>query len=305
MTARGRDPLTCPADASQSPMPPQRPRTWWRTAVRVIDRIQTHNLGLLAGGVAMYCLLSIFPGLAAAVLLYGLFATPADIAHHMSVFAGVLPPGTWQIFKTELEDVAAHDHGTLSVAAALGLLIALWSARLTMSALMTAMNIAFEVVERRGFFRHMFVSVLLTLGAVVGFLGMLLVGIVIPIALLMLGSSFWIRLVVTVVRWGLLWVFAVVGLALLYHFAPAQRPKRWRWLSYGSVLTATCWLLVSGLFACYVRFLASYDRTYGALGSVVVLLVWFYLLAYIVILGAELDAEISTGAGSAGTQPSA
>jgi membrane protein len=275
-------------------LPPRRLRDWWRIAVRVTDRVQLHNSGLLAGGIAMYGLLSVFPGLAAAVLIYGLFATPADIAYHMSIFAGVLPPGTWQIFRTQLQALAAHDHSVLTVAAGLGLLVALWSSRLTMSALMTATNIAFEVREKRGFFFQIFVSVVLTLGAIVGFLAMLLLGIVIPVALMVLGTSLWVRIVTTVVRWGLLWVFAVVGLALLYHFAPARRPNRWRCLSCGSVLTATCWLIMSGLFAWYVRFFANYDRTYGALGSVVVLLMWFYLLSYIVILGAELNAALNT-----------
>jgi membrane protein len=290
---------------SQSGAPPSSPfptstqrqrlslHDWWRVIVRVVDRLQTHNSGLLAGGIALYGLLSVFPGLAAAVLIYGLFATPADIERHMSVFAGVLPPGTWEIFKTQLQDIAAHDHGALTVAAGVGLLLALWSARLTMSALMTATTIAYDVPERRGFFLQIFISLLLTLGAVLGFLAMLLVGVVVPVALLILGTDLWVRFSLTIVRWLVLWGFAVVGLALLYYFAPARRPMRWACFSCGSVLTATCWLIVSGLFALYVRFFASYDRTYGALGSVVVLLMWFYLLSYLVVLGAEVNSAVA------------
>lgn len=251
-----------------------------------------HNSGLLAGGIAMYGLLSIFPGLAAVVLIYGLFATPADVAQHMQVFAGILPPGAWAIFNEQLQKVAAHDHGALTIAAAIGLLLALWSARLTMSALMTATNIAYEVPERRGFFLQILMSLLLTLGAIVGFLAMLLVGIVIPVTLAVLGTSIWVQVAVTIVRWLVLWLFVVVALALLYRYAPARRRARLRWVTWGSTLTATAWLILSGLFALYVRTFGSYDETYGALAGVIVLLMWFYLLSFIVILGAEINAAI-------------
>jgi len=280
-------------EVDPGPRPRLGMRDWWRIAVRVIGKVQQHNCGLLAGGIAMYGLLSVFPGLAAAVLIYGLFATPAGVARHMSVFAGILPPGVWDIFNAQLQKVAAHDHGALTIGAAIALGLALWSARLTMSALMTATTIAYEVPERRGFIVQILISLVLTLGAIVGFLTMLLIGVAVPVALVVLGTDLWVRMVVAVLRWGVLWVFAVLGLALLYHFAPARRAGRWRCLSCGSVLTATLWLAASGLFALYVRMFASYDRTYGALSGVVVLLMWFYLLSFSVILGAEMNAAIS------------
>lgn len=241
----------------------------------------------------MYGLLSVFPGLAAAVLIYGLFATPADVSRHMSVFAGILPPGAWDIFNAQLQKVAAHDHGALTIAAGIGLLLALWSARLTMSALMTATNVAYEVPERRALLFQILISLLLTFGAIVGFLVMLLVGVVIPVALVVLGTDLWVRLAVAVLRWAVLWVFAVAALALLYHYAPSRRAGRWRCFTCGSVLAATLWLGVSGLFAFYVRSFGSYDQTYGALASAIVLLLWFYLLSYVVISGAELNAAIA------------
>jgi membrane protein len=267
----------------------RRPR-WWDLARQVVARLDRHNSALLAAGIAMYGLLSVFPGLAAAVLIYGVFATPSSISLHMRVFAGVLPPGVWQIFNAQLHNVAAHQHGTLTVAAATGALIALWSARLAMSALMTATDIAYAIRERRGYFLEMLISMLLTLGSIVGFLLMLVVGVIVPLALALLGSGFWITLAVTVLRWLVLWVFAVVGLALLYHYAPARRVAHWRCLTWGSVGAASVWLVLSAIFSLYVRFFGSYDKTYGALAGVIVLLMWFYLLSFTVVAGAELNA---------------
>ena len=260
--------------------------------MQVTRRLQTHNAALLAAGVAMYGLLSVFPGLAAAVAVYGLFATPARVIEHMRFFSGVLPPDVWTVFNMQLQSVAAHDHGALTVAAAIGLLIALWSARLTMSALMITTTIAYEHPERRGFFRQILISLVLTLGVIIGFVAMLLIGVVVPLALAMLGTSPWIQLIFNVLRWVLLWTFAVIGLSVVYYFAPARAHARWRWMSWGSVIAATVWLAASGLFTLYVHVVAGYDRTYGALGGVVVLLMWFYLLSYIVVVGAELNAVL-------------
>jgi membrane protein len=198
----------------------------------------------------------------------------------------------WDIFNAQLQMVAAHDHGALTLGAVIGVLIALWSARLTMSALMTATNIAYEVPETRGFFFQLFISLVLTFAAIAGFLAMLLVGIVIPLALAVLGTSSWVQEGVTTARWLLLWLFAGTGLGLLYHYAPARRGARRHWITWGSALTATFWLLLGGLFGIYVRSFANYDQTYGALTGMVVLLMWFYLLSYSAILGVELDAAV-------------
>jgi membrane protein len=271
-------------------------RGLWQLSAQVAGQLRRHNAALLAGGIAMYGLLSVFPGLTAAVSIYGLFATPDAIVRHMKVFAGILPPGVWDIFRAQLHSVAAHDHGTLTIAAAAGIVIALWSARLTMSALMTATSIAYEAPDRRGYLRQLATSLALTLGVIVGFVAMLLLGVVVPLALAVLGGSSPVNLTVNLLRWTLLWAFAVLGLGIVYYFAPAHAGVRWHWLSWGAVVAATLWLAASGVFAVYVRMFATYDRTYGALAGVVVLLMWFYLLSLFVILGAEINAALEPAA---------
>lgn len=280
----------------------ERRRPWpWQVTARVAQQLRRHNAALLAGGIAMYGLLSVFPGLTAAVSIYGMFATPEAIIRHMKVFAGILPPGVWDIFRQQLHNVAGHDHGTLTLAAAAGIIIALWSARLTMSALMTATSIAYEAPEKRGYLRKLATSLALTFGVIIGFLAMLLLGVVVPLTLAVLGGSQPVNLSVNLVRWALLWAFAVLGLDVVYYFAPAHARVRWHWLSWGAGVAATLWLAVSGLFAVYVRVFATYDQTYGALAGVVVLLLWFYLLSLFVILGAEINAVIEPASPTSST----
>ncbi len=257
-----------------------------------MKRLGSDNVTLVSGGLAMYALLSVFPALTVIASIYGMFVSPEDVVRHLGVFSGVLPPGVWNVFSSQLQNIASRGQGTLSIAAVLGLLIALWSARSAMSALMTATNIAYREQEKRNFFVQILISLALTAGAVIGFLAMLLLGVAIPVALKVLGTAEWVQWAAGVLRWILLWLFAIAGLAFVYRYAPARQPARWHWVTWGSAITATLWLAASGLFAVYVRTFANYGKTYGALGGAVALLMWFYLSSILVVLGAEINAEM-------------
>jgi membrane protein len=268
------------------------PVGWWDVAVRVKGDIARDNVSLMSAGLSMWALLSVFPALTAAVSIYGLFETPAGVVQHLSTLSGILPPGVWQLFETQLQDVATRAGGSLTLAALVSLLIALWSARSGMSSLMTATNIAYREHEKRGLIRQFGLSLLFTIGAVVGLLVFLGLALVVPFALEILGTGGRVHMMAEVLRWFLLWGFAVLALAILYRFAPAREQARWHWVSWGSMIAATLWLAGSALFAFYVHTFASYQKIYGALGSVIVLLLWFYLSSFFVVLGAEINAEL-------------
>jgi membrane protein len=191
-----------------------------------------------------------------------------------------------------LQTVAGQAQGSLTFAAIAGLFIALWGAKAGISALMVASNIAYAEAEKRGFFRQTFVSLLFTVAAIVGFLLALSLGVVLPVTLEVLGTQPWVQVVAGALRWIFLWAVAVVGLAALYRFAPSRERARWRWVTWGSAVAATLWILVSVLFAWYVESFASYAKTYGALGGVIALLMWFYLSSFTIVVGAEINAEM-------------
>jgi membrane protein len=265
---------------------------WWDIIVRVKSDLSRDNVSLVAGGLAMYALLSVFPALAAALSIYGLLFTPADVIKHMNALSGLVPPGVRDIFNSELQDVARRRTGTLTVAALLAVLVALASARSGMASLMQAVNIAYHEREKRGFFKQLMTSVSFTLGAILGVIVLLLLAVAVPMVLKTSISSPWVESIVATLRWALLWAFAVLGLAVTYRFAPARELARWRWVTWGSVVAATLWVTGSLLFAFYLRTFGSYAKMYGALGGVVVLLLWFYLSSFFVVLGAKLNAEM-------------
>lgn len=267
-------------------------RGWWDVAMRVRKALTQDNASLVASGLALYALLAVFPALAAAVSIYGLFASPQEISQHLQTVGGMLPEDALRILNEQLSQLANRGQQTLSVGVIAGILIALWSARKGMTALMSATNIAYNEEEERGFFKQLVVSSTFTVGAVIGFLVVLSLTVAIPIVLHALPLGPAAEIVVLALRWALLWIVAVVGLAVVYRYAPDRETARWRWLTPGSAIAASLWLAGGLLFAVYVRNWGSYGETYGALGGVIVLLMWFYLSGYIIILGAEINSEL-------------
>jgi membrane protein len=267
-------------------------RGWLDVAMRVREEIGRDNASLVAAGLALYALLAVFPALAAIVSLYGLFASPAEIAAQVQSLSGVLPEQASNILRNALHNLATQRGQALGLGAIFGFLLALWSARKGMVALMQAMNIAYNEEEDRGFFRQLFVSLAFTVGAVLGFVLVLLLAVAVPVVLRALPIPDALGIAVSALRWVVLWALIVTALAVVYRFAPDRNEPRWRWVTWGSAIAATLWILGSMLFSLYVRNFGSYGETYGTLGGVVVLLLWFYMSGFIVLLGAEINAEM-------------
>ncbi len=266
-------------------------RGWFDIAMRVKNEVTKDNVSLIAAGLALYALLAIFPALTAAVSIYGLFASPSDMAEHMQSFQGVLPGQASQILEGQMQQLS-QQRQSLSFGLIFGVLLALWSARKGMVALMAATNVAYDEREERGFIKQILISLAFTVGAVLGFLAVALLAIAIPLALELIPLGRVAEVAIMVARWVVLWLIAVLGMAIVYRYAPDRREPQWKWLTWGSAIAATIWLIGSLLFALYARNSASYGETYGALGGVVVLLLWFYLTGYSLVLGAEINSEM-------------
>jgi membrane protein len=269
------------------------PRGWLDIALRVKEQLTKDNASIVAAGLALYSLLALFPALTAIVLVYGLFSSPDDIAQQLQSLQGFLPAEGVTILERQLAELASQRGQTLGFGLIAAVLVALWSARKGMVALMTATNVAYDEEENRGFFKRLFISLAFTGGAVLGFLAVVAFGVAVPIALGFLPLGQAANVAILVLRWVALWLIAVAGLSIVYRFAPDRHEPKWGWVSWGSAIAATLWLGGSLLFALYLRrFGATYGETYGALGGMVVMLLWLYLSAYFVMLGAEINAEM-------------
>jgi membrane protein len=268
-------------------------RPGWRvSALRLYDSVGKHRLVAIAAGVTFYGLLAIFPALAALVSLYGLFADPATIASHLATMTGVLPGGGIDIIRDQLNRVAAQYNGTLGLTFLTGLAISVWSANAGMKALFDALNLVYDEQEERGFFRLNAVSLAFTIGAILFVLGAIAAMVLIPLALGRLGVPETPAILVKILRWPLLFVIVALAQAALYRYGPSCKVPKWRAMTWGSAGAALTWLVVSILFSWYAENFGSYNATYGSLGAVVGFMVWMWLSTIVVLLGAELDAEL-------------
>lgn len=245
---------------------------------------------MIAAGVAFYAFLALFPALAAMVSLAGLVMEPADVERWIASATGLLPPEALQIIRDQVHEVVGAATGTLGVGLVVSLVLALWSATAGVKALMTALNITYSEREARGYLRYYFTAIVLTLGAIVFAPAALALVAALPVLLERLPPALGVLL--GVARWVLLGTTLVLALAILYRYGPSRDRAQWRWVTWGSVVATVLWLVGSALFSLYVAKFGDYNKTYGALGAIVILLTWFYLTTLVILLGAQLNAEM-------------
>jgi membrane protein len=267
-------------------------RDWWAVIKRVVRNVSDDNVSIVAAGVAFYALLALFPGLAALVSLFGLVADPQQVQEQLQAVSGLFPEAAWQIVNGQLTAVAGASPDSLSLAAGVGLALALFGATRGTRAAMIAMNVAYKEREERGFIGFNLAALGLTVLFVLMAIVALLAVIVVPAVLGFLGLGAILEDLISLVRWIVLAAAVLGSLAVLYRLGPSRRGARWAWLSWGAILAGASWLVASIAFSVYVANFGNYNATYGSFGALVILLFWFYISAYVIILGAELNAEL-------------
>jgi len=259
-------------------------------AQQLSGRLREHNLTLVSAGVAFYAFLAFIPTLIVIVTVYGLVAKPADIQRQVHDFAKALPDEVQKFIQQQITSIG-HAGGTrVSVALVIAVALALWSASGGMAALVTGVNVARDQTEPKSFVKKRGKALALTLGAIVLLVVMIFLIAAVPSILAQVGLGTAGRVVVDIVRWPVLAIVIVLGLGVLYHLAVGgPEEARFRVVTPGALVATLLWLIASGLFAVYTANFASYSKTYGSLASIVVVLLWLYVSAIAVLIGAEID----------------
>jgi membrane protein len=265
---------------------------WWQVAQRVWSESNRDNLSVVAAGCAFFALFAIFPALSALISLYGLTADPATVEQNFGMLSSVLPTQAYDIVIEQIHRIAAASSGTLGWSLMVSLVVALWSANAGIQAMMAALNIAYEEPERRSLFQYYLNAFTFTVIGILGGVVMLLAILYVPIVFALTGYSYAFELLVRIARWPFLALFVLFVLGLLYRYGPCRRSAKWHWVSVGSLFAMVIWLIASAAFSIYVSNFANYDRVYGSLGAVIILLFWLYISFYIVLIGAEINAEL-------------
>ncbi|NYH80108.1 membrane protein [Actinopolyspora biskrensis] len=267
------------------------PRGWRRILVRAWKAAGDDNIYMLAGSVAFFAFLAIFPALIALLTVFGLVADPAQATRQIGEYTSSLPQASQQLVNEQLAAVARGRGGSLGFGLVASLFVALWLASAGTRNLISAVNLAYGEEESRGFLKLGALAVGLTLsGGLFMLLALALVAVA-PAVLNGLDIGSVGLITAQVVRWLLLVALIAVVLAVVYRVAPDRVAPRFRWVSVGSVTATGLWLLGSTAFNLYITNFGSYNKIYGALAGVVVLLLWLYLTSYVVLLGAEINVE--------------
>jgi membrane protein len=265
---------------------------WWQVARRVLSEASRDNLSVVSAGCAFYALFAIFPALSALISLYGLMIDPAMIENQLGMLSSVLPAEAYNIVIDQVRILAAASNRTLGWSFGVSLALAIWSVMSLTQAIFAALNIAYEEEERRSFLRFYLSAFFFALVGIIGGVLVLLAFVYIPLLFAYAGYLEGYEEIIAIARWPLMALFVLVLLAALYRYGPCRPSPKWSWVSVGSLFATALWLLASAGFSYYVAHFARYDKVYGSLGAVIVLLFWLYLTFYIVLLGAEINAEL-------------
>jgi membrane protein len=261
---------------------------------RVKDEAKADNISLLSGGVAFFAVLAIVPLLVALLAIWGIFASPGDATRLIRDLASGLPHSAQRLVSEQLHHIAQRSNSGLGLTALISLVVACWSASSGTKHLIEAVNVAYDEDEHRGFVRMRALALALTGGAIVFLIVAIGLIAVVPSAVSDAGAPHALRLATDIAVWPVLAVMMVLALAVLYRVAPDRDDPKWRWVSWGAVLATLLWLVASAGFALYAANFGKYDQTYGSLAGVVVLLLWLYLTALVIVLGAEVNAALET-----------
>jgi membrane protein len=281
--ARGRE-ATTPSDIP--------PRGWRDILLRVYSNTSKHRIMALAAGMTYYTILAIFPAIAALVAVYGVFSDPSTIAKHLDQLRGFLPGGAIDIAGEQLTRVASKGSQTLGLTFLVGLGISLWSANAAMKSLFDTLNAVHGEEEKRGFVMLNAVSLGFTIGGVIFMLTALGSIVVVPVVLDYVGLSDFGDLLLRIGRWPAMYLILTLALAVIYRYGPSREAPRWRWITWGSATAALLWLAVSGLFSWYAANFGKFNETYGSLGAAIGFMTWLWISAIVILLGAEVDAEM-------------
>lgn len=271
--------------------PDKKPATWVAILKATMKTVDDRNLPLIAAGVAFYSLLSLFPTITAAVSVWGLFANPVAIEEQLDGLSASVPAGAFDIIETQVQRLAAAPSDTLTWAGVLAMVLALWSARAAIAALIRGLNAIYEERHRKGLKR---VFRALTLTFLLVFMTTIFVAIMVvaPVLIAFAPLGPLAETALRALKWLVILVMLLVSLGLIYRLAPNRKAARVPWVSPGAVLATGLWTIASAALSLYLENFGNYNEIYGSLGAVIALLMWFFVSAFVVLLGAAVNAQL-------------
>jgi membrane protein len=265
---------------------------WKDILLRVYHRISRDRILLIAAGVTFYLILAIFPGIGALVSIYGLFFDPRTMVSHLDMVASVAPGGAIDVLRDQLTRLGQQSGTTLGLSFLFSLAISLWSATSGVKALFDGLNVAYEEEEKRSFLTLSMVALMFTFALIIFVVLTLAAVVAVPVVLSHFPLPGLTKVIFNIARWPVLLVLVALALSVFYRYGPSRAAPQWRWITWGSASSAILWVAASILFSWYVANFGSYNKTYGSLGAIIGFMTWVWLSIIVVLVGAQLNAEL-------------
>jgi membrane protein len=267
-------------------------RTWRGLISRTIRASTTDRVSLAAAGCAYYATLALFPATSMLVSVYGLVFDPISVEPQLQVLAGLLPAPAFALIADRVHQLVSQSGGNLSLGLAISFLLTFWSTATGTKSILSAINVAYDVTEQRAFLAFQAIGLAMTLIAILS--AVLGIGVLLglPVVLAALGLSRHAAALIHAASLLMLVGFFGLSIGLLYRYGPSRPPPPDPRVKPGVALATLLWLISSELLTFYVAHIGSFGATYGSLGAVVGVMLWFYLSAYAILLGAELNARL-------------
>ncbi len=308
------------ADSDAASSPDRLHHAAWRViAKHLFAEVGSSQTSLSAAGCAFYATLSLFPAISSLISLYGLAFDLQTVEPQLEVLRHLLPPSAYDLIGDRIHELISQPHSSLTIGLIFSLAVALWSASASTKSILSALNMAYNAQETRSFLKFQAIALSTTLTAILG--AALTLALMVaapalvdylprhvsflsdppfPVDLLL---SYGAPMVVHTLAPLLMLLFVFIAVTLLYRFAPCRVHTQWRWIFPGSALATILWVITSLGFSWYVAHFASYGATYGPLGAVAAIMMWFFVSAYVVLFGAELNASLEARAGQSQEVP--
>ncbi len=264
---------------------------WLNVASRVVDEISQDRASMVAASVAFYATLALFPALIATFSLYALWEDPATLAHQVRDLTVAIPWSARSLILSEVTEISASS-SRLSVGLAISLCVSFFAASSGIAALIDAVNLAYDEKETRGFLVLRWLAFRFTVGISLFVCVAMTSLTVLPTISEYFGARGAVEWLVRIGRWPALALWVMAGLSVLYRYAPNRTPPKFRWVTPGAALATLIWLGASVGLSIYAQNFGHYNKTYGTIGAVIVLLLWFFVSSFAIVLGAEVNAEL-------------
>ncbi len=267
-------------------------KEWKEIGLSVKDELEEDHISIVSAGVAFYFFLALFPTLIAAISIFGLIFDPAQVGQLMNEINKVFPAQATQIISDILKGVAGKENQTLGWSLALSLLLSFWTANKGTKAIFQGINIAYDEVDDRGFLKKNGITLLFTVGGII--VGIVCIALVVffPVFIENIGLPAFLQNLIAWLRWPLLAAIIIGVLGVTYQIAPDRHNSELSWVSRGALIAVLLWLPASLLFTFYINNFGNYSATYGSLAAVIILMLWFFITAFVILLGAEINSEV-------------